>query len=40
MQKLDNDTLIMKEVSTLEQVKRGDEVFYKISDTDAMRPFL
>jgi len=29
----------MKQVGTLEQVKRGDEVFYKISCTDKMRPF-
>jgi hypothetical protein len=39
MQQLNNDTVSKKEESTLEQVKRGNEIFYKISDTEAMRPF-
>jgi hypothetical protein len=39
MQQLYNDTLEMKKKTTLEEVKRGNEVFYKISNVDAMRPF-
>lgn len=39
MQQLYNDMHTMKEGSTLEEIKRGEEVFYKISDVDAMRPF-
>ncbi|MDX2048429.1 MAG: hypothetical protein SFU87_16705 [Chitinophagaceae bacterium] len=39
MQQLFNDTSNTKKESILEEVKIGDEIFYKISDVDAMRPF-